>query len=903
MDDDGEGSGAATNGTVGTRRSARATVAMLLGGGIPLGSDTDFESHDRQVELWGAMLRIRYVVILLLALAALLPQVGEQRFWIAGGLLCIGLPYNAIYDWLLRTRGVLYPTLAFSDHVLAVGFLAISPSLLAPALLFMFAITANTAVAFGRRIAIDSAAVAFVGTCAVVAIRPPENPVPSLVAFAVLAGFTTLTVGAISDVERHLRWQYTELVRGIDAIVWEQLTSNPSTLYVNDEAVNLLGYPASAWRQPGMWSTVVFGDDRVSVREAYREALRTGENHDFEYRMVAADGRVIWVQDRMRVELDAQGRPARVRGVMLDVTEMKQAQEKASQFVNLVDGTKLALFVLGLDDPEVDESLCMLAVNPEAAHLIDMDPDEAVGRPLLGVLPSPSERSIVSSLADVIRTGEGFTLEDLRAELPVRGGRIYSALAFPLPGDAVGLSLEDITERTMAAEVLRRQALHDGLTGLPNRILLSERLRSALKRSRGTGTPVALFVMDLDQFKDVNDALGHDHGDRLLIEMSRRLQRVLRDADTIARLGGDEFAVLVTTAANAEEATEIARAISTSLEQPFQLGGISVQTSASIGIALFPDHATDAETLAQRADVAMYAAKRGRLGISLYSHEHDQSSVHRLALLGELRGAIQNHDLVLHYQPSLDLDTGQVHSAEALLRWEHAEHGLMLPSDFIELAEVSGLIQPLTRLVIEDALTQIRAWLDIGLEIKVAVNLSVRNLYDRDLVPWLSAQLMERGVDASLVKLEVTESELMDDPLLALEVLGKLKALGASTSIDDFGTGYSSLAYLKHLPIDELKIDKSFVGNMVNDHSDLTIVRSTIDLSHNLGLTVVAEGVENGETLHQLSSLGCDRAQGYFVSPPLSAKAFTQWLQSPTALDDAKACLGPPTEATPASPL
>jgi diguanylate cyclase (GGDEF)-like protein len=575
----------------------------------------------------------------------------------------------------------------------------------------------------------------------------------------------------------------------------------------------------------------------------------------------------------MRVEVDADGRVVHVRGVLLDVTERKRAEEQVNQYVDLVERIQMALFVFIADDDE----LLLTAINPEASLITGMQPEVAIGRTVEDVLPIIEADLLHESLLDTAVSGEGFVIDEFRLTPAGSGGRVYTAHAFPLPGNGVGLSLQDVTERTMAAEVLRRQALHDGLTGLPNRTLLNDRLRQALQHSQTTEEPVALLLMDLDQFKEVNDALGHDHGDRLLIEMSRRLQRVLRDIDTIARLGGDEFAVLLTINADERGALAVAARIRESLEEPFQLGGISVQTSASIGVALYPGHANDAETLAQRADVAMYTAKRAGGGIALYSPEHDQSSVRRLALLGELRSAIEDDQLILHYQPALDLRTGYVRTAEALVRWQHPEHGLMPPAEFIELAEVSGTIQVLTRWVITTAIRQLVDWQRSGLDLAVAVNLSVRNLYEPELVPWLAGVLAQFGIDAKSLEFEITESELMDDPLLAMEVLGRLKALGVATSIDDFGTGYSSLSYLKHLPIDQLKIDRSFVGNMVHDESDLTIVRSTIDLSHNLGLVVVAEGVEDLETLRVLAELGCDRAQGYALSRPVPPAEFEQW--------------------------
>jgi EAL domain-containing protein (putative c-di-GMP-specific phosphodiesterase class I) len=303
-------------------------------------------------------------------------------------------------------------------------------------------------------------------------------------------------------------------------------------------------------------------------------------------------------------------------------------------------------------------------------------------------------------------------------------------------------------------------------------------------------------------------------------------------------------------------------------------------------VALYPDHAQDPDTLVQRAEVAMYLAKRRATDVSVYSSDLDRSSVRRLTLLGELRRAIHEGELELHYQPSLDLRTGEVRSVEALVRWRHPEHGLLPPSEFIELAEISGLIGELTRWVLTEAVRAIRSWGQRGLTLRVAVNLSVRNLADATLVPWLGDLLDECGVDPSLVKLEVTESELMDDPAAAMELLEEVRTMGSSTSIDDFGTGYSSLAYLKHLPVDELKIDRSFVAGMVSADSDLTIVRSTIDLAHNLGLDVVAEGVEDVATLRRLAELGCDRAQGYFISRPVPAAACTIWLTDDGGLAD-----------------
>ncbi|MBI2704643.1 MAG: EAL domain-containing protein [Actinobacteria bacterium] len=858
-------------------------------------SSAALEGDEQKYALWRMIIRARYLAIAVLAVLSVPDAAGDRHLQVAAALIVVMLPYNGLCHWTLVRTGRLQPWIAFTDQLLVIAFASQAPELLPQGLLVALALNATAAVAFPKQIAYTSGVVGAAGLAGV-AIAYGDARLAVLVGvFALTSGFAMTVVATIAKVERDVQDRYAELMSGIDVIVWEQLTRNPSTLYVNRRAEEILGYPASLWREPGFWRAHVHPDDADEAARQYRDAIRRGNNAELDYRMVGTDGRVLHMHDRMRVETDSLGGAVHVRGVMLDVTAEREATAQADQYVNLVESIRLALFVFGLRDLRDDETLELLAMNPEATMVTGLRAP-SIGRPAADVLPFSDVDNVIANLADVVRSKEPFVMEEFQSGSGSgsgnQGSRVYSAYAFPLPGNAVGLSLHDVTERAMAAEVLRRQALHDGLTGLPNRTLLNERLRAALKHSHQTGEPVALLVMDLDQFKEVNDALGHDHGDRLLIEISRRLQRVLSGADTIARLGGDEFAVLLTTTADEVNSVAAAQLIRSELEHPFQLGGITLQTNASIGIALSPDHADDAESLAQKADVAMYTAKRGGAGYALYAPEHDQSSIRRLALLGELRRAISEDELVLHYQPVLDLTGGRVQGAEALLRWMHPEHGLMPPGEFIELAELSGMIGAVTRWVIDHALVQVREWTDSGLELRVAVNLSVRNLYDRELVAWLNNRLLERAVEASLLKLEITESELMDDPLLAMEVLGKMKSLGVSTSIDDFGTGYSSLAYLKNLPIDELKIDRSFVGHMVRDDNDLTIVRSTIDLSHNLGLDVVAEGVEDAQTLRLLRDLGCDRAQGYHISRPVPADDLTAWIASPDAQERVRADLG-----------
>ena len=424
----------------------------------------------------------------------------------------------------------------------------------------------------------------------------------------------------------------------------------------------------------------------------------------------------------------------------------------------------------------------------------------------------------------------------------------------------------------------RHQALHDVLTNLPNRRLFRDRVHQAVINGKRTGVPVGVMILDLDRFKEVNDTLGHHIGDLLLQQVGTRLQSMLREGDTIARLGGDEFAILLPTVAGEEAARQVAAKIVKTLEEPFSLKGWNFDIEASIGIALFPEHGHSVDTLVQRADVAMYLAKDSRAGFEVYHADRDRHSPRRLALLGELRRGIEDGNLVLHYQPKADMRTGAIRGVEALVRWEHAEHGLIPPDEFIPLAEHTGLIRTLTLFVLDDALKQCRTWQDDGLRLGVAVNLSVRNLYDPSFADEVARLLGKYRIEPQLLELEITESVIMADPLRAMAVLARLSALGVGLSLDDFGVGYSSLAYLKRLPVTEIKIDKSFVMNITSDESDALIVRSTIGLARSLGLRVVAEGVETEEAWARLVALGCDIAQGYYLCRPQPAAELATWL-------------------------
>ena len=439
-------------------------------------------------------------------------------------------------------------------------------------------------------------------------------------------------------------------------------------------------------------------------------------------------------------------------------------------------------------------------------------------------------------------------------------------------------------ERDHAEDMIRYLAFHDPLTALPNRTLLQDRLQHAIQDAQRESRPLAFLLMDLDRFKEINDTLGHHRGDQLLQQMGPRLQAVLRGSDTVARFGGDEFAVLLPHTEK-EGAVLAAEKLLKALEPPFAIDNLPIHVEASIGIALYPDQGAHGEILVQRADVAMYAAKRTGRGYAVYAPEQDQHSPRRLALLGELRQAIEENQLFLHYQPKVSMLTGRTIGVEALVRWQHPEYGLIPPDQFIGPAEQTGLIHPLTQWVLSAALKQCRAWHEEGMDIQMSVNLSVRNLQEPRLPAQVAESLRTYGLPSDRLDLEITESAIMADPMRALQILTSLNQLGASLSIDDFGTGYSSLGYLKKLPVDTIKIDRSFVMDMVSDENDTAIVKCAIAFAHNLGLSVVAEGVENRETWNRLAALGCTSSQGYYMSRPLPATDLTVWLkESPWGL-------------------
>jgi diguanylate cyclase (GGDEF)-like protein len=423
-----------------------------------------------------------------------------------------------------------------------------------------------------------------------------------------------------------------------------------------------------------------------------------------------------------------------------------------------------------------------------------------------------------------------------------------------------------------------RQSLHDALTDLPNRVLLQQRVTAALDEVHRDGTGLAFFLLDLDRFKEVNDTLGHPAGDALLEVVARRLSAAVRPGDTVARLGGDEFAVLLPEIEHPNDAIEVAGRIKMALAEPFRLEGVTMDVDVSIGIALCPQHGEDVEVLMRHADVAMYVAKDEQTGIEVYDVARDPNSPARLGTVTALREALDLGQLELHYQPKVSLDDGTVVGVEALVRWQHPVRGLVPPDEFVPLAERTGLVHRLTAFVLREALDQVAEWWATGIQIPVAVNVSMRDLQETDLAGLVAAELDAHHLPPTALVLEVTESVLAQDPGRAVSTLRELADLGVSSSLDDFGTGYSSLLLLERLPVAEVKIDRTFVRRLDEADGDPAMVRSIIGFAHGLGLSVVAEGVESSSAWKLLRDMDCDVAQGFRVARPMPTARATQWL-------------------------
>ena len=731
-------------------------------------------------------------------------------------------------------------------------------------------------------------------------------------------------------VRKRAESKYRNLVERLPAIVY---TAEPGEFgvwrYVSPQVEEILGYTREEWlADPGLWARCLHpGDrDRVVAHEMTNYAGFERNAPAADYRMITRDGDVVWILDEAVQEPDEHG-TVLWHGVMYDITERKEALQEAEHRA----AQQAAVASLGeraLEGADLDDLI------RAAVHLVTQVEDvehgcvwemPAKGRSLqlrAGLESPDGIMSKASATRDshagaAYEAGLHVIVDDWRTEsrfsmppaLRVLGVR--SSLAVVIPGQrrpfgvidvhssapgrftpadvhfvqSVANVLADAIERRLADEALRYRVLHDALTALPNKVLFGDTLHAALKRCAESGAPIGVLFLDLDHFKLVNDSLGHQAGDDLLRAVAPRLRSRLRPGDTVARFGGDEFGVLVEDLADEEEALAVAERISTAFARPFVLQGVEHFMSASIGVAVARpggEEGIDADGLIRDADAAMYRAKeKGRARVELFDADMRARAVRRLEVERELRHALERDELTLQYQPIIALATGRISGVEALVRWRHPDRGLLQPDEFIDIAEETGLVEPIGRWVTEQACRQALVWHELRPDerpLDVSVNVSARQFAHRDLPEVISEILVRTGLDAASLRLEITESVLVEESGHATATLEALKELGVNLVLDDFGTGYSALAYLNRFPLDALKIDRSFIEALGVQQERSAIVEAIVGMSRALSLDVIAEGVESELQLSEIRALGCPYAQGFYFARPLSGQQLTSLL-------------------------
>jgi diguanylate cyclase (GGDEF)-like protein/PAS domain S-box-containing protein len=664
--------------------------------------------------------------------------------------------------------------------------------------------------------------------------------------------------------------QYRTLVEHSPAVIFTSDVDEDSTpLYMSPQIEQMLGYPPEMWSSADIWDAIIHPDDLEWVTQLDRQSNVTMEPFDAEFRVYASDGRLVWLRNYSVAVCDEAGNPRYWQGYLIDITAQKVAEEAIRFQAQLLDTVGQAVIATDIDGK-------ITYWNRAAEALYGWRADEVRECNVFEVTPVEQNYG-ASGLLETLQAGETWIGEFSARR---KDGSVFPAFATSSPvcddsGSLIGIIgvSTDISERKQLEEQLLHQAFHDALTGLPNRNLFLDRTRHALSLARRHDDLVAVLFLDLDNFKIVNDSLGHDIGDQLLVTIAGRILGCLREGDTAARLGGDEFAILLENLGDAEGSAGVAQRLLDALRMPLLLDGHEMFVTPSIGIAVSATSTDLAEDLLRDADVAMYIAKRnGRARYEIFEPSMGSMARQRLELEHDLRRALDLNELALHYQPVVNLCDGSLAGFEALLRWDHPLRGRIAPDVFVPVAEETGLIVQVGSWALREACRQMRAWQDAWPEaerLSISVNLSGRQFKEPGLADDVARVLRETGLKPSCLNLEITETIMMDDEEGTSAVLRQLEQLGVTLAIDDFGTGYSSLGTLRHFPVDTLKIDRSFVDGLGAESDDSVIVSGVIGLAHGLGLRVVAEGVETADQLARLHELGCDLGQGYYFSRPL----------------------------------
>jgi diguanylate cyclase (GGDEF)-like protein/PAS domain S-box-containing protein len=678
------------------------------------------------------------------------------------------------------------------------------------------------------------------------------------------------------------------MVEQLPAILYIDALGGPSTgIFISSQVEQVLGFSVEEWLgDPELWANQLHPDDRAETLALALAGEKAGKPFSSEYRMIAKDGRTVWIHEEcVCIRSETTGLPQYWQGVMVDITDRKEAEtrlrEAETHFQTLVEHIPAMLYIDPPDD--ADKSLY---VSPQIEEILGVSAKEYIDNPSFWhdhLHPEDRERA-EAEFTQFLETGEP---ESTNYRLIRPDGKVVwvhdrASIIRDDEGTATAIqgAMFDVTEQREAEQQLAFMAHHDRLTGLPNRPMFEEMLELSLARARKTEEAVAVLTLDVDNFKLMNDTLGHAAGDEFLRQLALRLREATRDTDLVARQGGDEFLLLLADiesnsripGPDMDSALMVAEFVVTRigqlLEAPFQIGGTEVLVTASIGIALFPAYAADGKTLMKNADAAMYRSKRaGPGGYRVYTAETDEAS-DKLSFTTRLRKAVENHDWVLHYQPLVDLATGTMTGVEALIRWQEPG-GLIPPGEFIPLAEEMGLIESIGDWVLEEACRQTGIWQAEGLNLELSFNLSPRQLWQPDLTDKIFRTLASHDVDPATVVVEITESTAMTDPERTQHILWDLHGRGLRLAIDDFGTGYSSLSRLKHLPVSTLKIDRTFVMDTPADPDAASMVKAVVQLATSLGMRPLAEGIETAEQWKFLMESGCPVGQGYFFSRPV----------------------------------
>ncbi|MEM8706967.1 MAG: EAL domain-containing protein, partial [Actinomycetota bacterium] len=765
-------------------------------------------------EVWRLFFETRALGLVVLAVAVLTPVVDVDPR-VAIFAMVVGVPVSVLLR-AFAPHVVERPWLVVAvDAALISTAIALDPSIAPAAGVLLLASSSITAAAGWRSTVMANIATAPV-VIAVLMIHAPDETLMIVLPYLVCSVGVALFVAGIAGSERDARLQREALIDGLDAVVWEAAPYPFVDATFSGRVDEVLGIDATDASGPGRWLARLPALDRATVVAESQRMIETGEDHELSYRVLDSAGELRHVRDRVRVETDDDGRPVAARGIVVDVTDEVRVRETNRNLAELVERVQVGLLVARVHQLGQERRFTTVTVNPAYEQLVGLPATELVNAEVTDPISGPGRTTLATLLHRVVSSGHA-EFVDAAADLSPTGDRRLSLEAFPISDTLIGLNVADVTERVTTAESLRHQALHDALTGLPNRALLENRLQHAIRAAARDDRSVGLLLLDLNQFKEVNDTLGHDAGDRLLRIVADRLRTSMRAIDTVARLGGDEFAVLLTDDVSPRRTLRAAERVMGCFDQPLAIDGMTLQTGASLGVAIYPDHGSDADELRKNADIAMYVAKRRGGGVAVYDPVRDQTDRERLNVVSDLRRAIDGDELTIHYQPAVDLATGGIHRVEALVRWNHPDRGLVPPIEFIDLAEVTGLIRPMTQWVMNRALRDLAGLHADGHELGVSINVSVRNLYEPGFVDSVETALARHRVDGRYVTIELTETQVMDDPLLAHSVLGRLQKFGVRSSVDDFGTGHSSLSNLQSLPVSEVKIDKSFVQDMTDN--------------------------------------------------------------------------------------